>query len=165
VAYRRGQWSGRIRLFHQSSHLGDEFLLFPQAIEVERINLSFEMVEGLASFDWRQFRIYGGGGYILHTDTPLDRYSVQAGIEYASDVHVWRSARLVGGLDLRWWDETAWDTSLSAKAGLEFRSPFSAGRSLQLLAEYFSGNLPYGQFYDLKASYVGMGITFAFGSR
>ena len=165
VTYRRGRWSGRMRLFHQSSHLGDEFLLFPQAIAVERINLSFEMLEYLGSFDWRQFRVYGGGGYIVHSDTPLDRYAVQAGMEYASDVRIWKSARLVGGVDLRWWDETAWDTNLSAKVGLEFLSPVLTGRSLQFLLQYFSGNLPYGQFYDLKAQYVGVGITFAFGQR
>ncbi len=30
ISYRSGVWSARLRLFHQSSHLGDEFLLQPQ---------------------------------------------------------------------------------------------------------------------------------------
>ena len=31
LSYRNGPWSARGRIFHQSSHLGDEFLLLPSA--------------------------------------------------------------------------------------------------------------------------------------
>src|SRR2546428_12899020 len=55
VSYRGGGWSARLRLFHQSSHLGDEFLLQPQDVQpvplVQRINLSYEAVEMLGSYE------------------------------------------------------------------------------------------------------------------
>ncbi|MEK7826807.1 MAG: DUF1207 domain-containing protein [Thermodesulfobacteriota bacterium] len=51
LSYRNGPWSERARLFHQSSHLGDEFLLLPQRpeLKVTRMNLNFETIELLGA--------------------------------------------------------------------------------------------------------------------
>ena len=59
VSYRADKLSGFIRIHHQSSHLGDEFLLSnPQ---VTRINLSFEEVDLKISYDLTTWlRLYGG---------------------------------------------------------------------------------------------------------
>jgi len=59
LSWRRGHWSARARLFHQSSHLGDEFILNSEPIAVTRINLSYETLETLLSWDNHQFRLYG----------------------------------------------------------------------------------------------------------
>jgi hypothetical protein len=56
--WRRGDWSGRMRLYHQSSHLGDEFLLNTQP---QRVNLSFEAIEAIVAHDFGVVRVYGGG--------------------------------------------------------------------------------------------------------
>ncbi len=61
ASYRTGRLSGFLRLCHQSSHLGDEFILNSQT-PVSRVNLSFEEVDLKLSYDvasW--FRIYGSG--------------------------------------------------------------------------------------------------------
>lgn len=86
LSYRNGSWSARARLFHQSSHLGDEFLLQPQSPELKatRINLSFETIELLGAWEWEGLQFTAGPSYILHTDSDLKRYSVQAGIDYQS---------------------------------------------------------------------------------
>src|SRR6185503_17309890 len=49
LTFRAGRISGRLRPYHQSSHLGDEFLLRPSP--PKRVNLSFEAVEALLSVD------------------------------------------------------------------------------------------------------------------
>lgn len=48
VTYRTGDFSYRARLYHISSHLGDEFLL--NNPQVKRINLSYEVVDFLTSW-------------------------------------------------------------------------------------------------------------------
>ena len=51
------------RLFHQSSHLGDEFLLRTQT---QRVNLSYESVDLRFSYEIGDvLRLYGGGGLPL----------------------------------------------------------------------------------------------------
>ena len=51
LTYRHGSYSARFRLYHQSSHLGDELLPGDQA--PERVNLSVEVADALLSYEWR----------------------------------------------------------------------------------------------------------------
>jgi hypothetical protein len=44
TSYRTGPFSGFLRLHHQSSHLGDEFILNSET-PINRINVSFEEVD------------------------------------------------------------------------------------------------------------------------
>src|SRR2546425_2924084 len=59
LTYRHGSWSTRLRLYHQSSHLGDEYLLHTNA---QRVDLTFEAAELLVSKEIAQWRGDGGGG-------------------------------------------------------------------------------------------------------
>jgi Protein of unknown function (DUF1207)/BON domain len=166
ISYRSGEWSARLRIFHQSSHVGDEFLLQPldqQPLpQVQRINLSYEAIELLASLEQRGFRVYGGGTRIFASDTSLGRQRLQVGVDYRGNPLDWRTARLVAGLDLEAWDETHWDRDYSAKAGLMFRSPYGEARSTQILLEYYNGHAPHGQFFHLNVEYFGLGIAYVF---
>ena len=65
LSYRRGDNSVRLRLYHQSSHLGDEFLINRRP---ERINLSYESLELLYAYTFKQWRPYIGGEYLVHRD-------------------------------------------------------------------------------------------------
>jgi len=86
-----------LRIFHQSSHLGDEFLLRDR---VRRINLSYEQVEGKLSYTFfRALRLYGGGGYLFDQEpSDLDPWRVQYGVELTSP---WRFAN--GGITPKYW--------------------------------------------------------------
>ena len=83
-SYRKGALSGFLRIQHQSSHLGDEFLLNNPGIT--RINLSYEELDVKLSyqlFPW--LRLYGGGGYIVHRfPEDLGRGTTQWGVELVS---------------------------------------------------------------------------------
>src|SRR3989454_12545257 len=59
LTYRHGSWATRFRLYHQSSHLGDEYLLHTNA---QRVDLTFEAAELLVSKEIAQWRVCGGGG-------------------------------------------------------------------------------------------------------
>ena len=165
LSYRNGPWSARARIFHQSSHLGDEFLLLPQRPELKqtRINLSFETIELLGGWEWEGIRLTAGPSYILHTDTPLKRYSVQGGIDYLSTKTVYRpTVHPFASVLCHAWEETDWNLDVNAKAGINIRSPYTEKRAIQIFGEYYHGNLPFGQFYKLRAEYYGAGINVSF---
>ncbi|MFH1723073.1 MAG: DUF1207 domain-containing protein [Elusimicrobiota bacterium] len=161
LSFRRGRWSARARLYHQSSHLGDEFLLTSQPIAVERINLSFEVLEALVSWDSKQLRVYGGPSRILSTVTPLKRQRIQAGVEHLGRDAAILGGRLIAGIEWSAWQETAWIGSLGVKTGLLFSSPYQEARSVRLFAEYYTGQIPHGQFYRLRTRYFGFGFAFS----
>jgi hypothetical protein len=161
VSFRHDGFSSMLRLFHQSSHLGDEFLL---RTKTERINLSVEGVDLKVSYELGDpFRIYAGGGYLFHRDpASLDPWSVQYGLEFISP---WpprdRRWRPVLAADVQHREENDWSADLSLRGGIQIDGVL-ASRNLQILLEYFRGRSPNGQFYKDKIEYFGLGVHFHF---
>jgi hypothetical protein len=159
---RIGDFSAFSRVFHQSSHLGDEFLL---RTRLERVNLSFEGIDLKLSYDLPVgFRLYGGGRGLFHKEPEsLKVWSAQYGIEFRSP---WRmdfgGMRPIAGADFKNFEENDWSTDISARAGVEFENMQVLGRKFQILAEYFNGYSPSGQFYNEKIEYIGLGAHFHF---
>ncbi|OAI05888.1 DUF1207 domain-containing protein [Methylomonas methanica] len=162
---RTGQFSAFGRLYHQSSHLGDEFLLRKVNTTFERVNLSYEGVDLKLSYELPYgVRIYGGGGGLFHREpSALRKWSAQYGIEFRSP---WRldfaSMRPIIAADIKNYDQNNWSTDISARAGVEFDNSKVLGRKLQLMVEYFNGYSPSGQFYKDKVEYVGLGAHYHF---
>lgn len=148
VTWRRGRWSGRVRLHHQSSHLGDEYLLAHP--DVERVNLSLEALEALIAVDVERFRVYAGGGLILRSLPALDRALLHWGLEYRSRPFWTESGsdpmrlRFLGGVDLELLQLRGWEPALSGKLGLEAARPSFGAWSLVLVL--YRGHVPFGQF-------------------
>jgi Protein of unknown function (DUF1207) len=158
---RRGDFSTQLRFFHQSSHLGDEFLLRNR---VERINLSYEAIDALLSYElFDAFRVYGGGGGIVHSDPDLDPLFAHAGIEATSpEPIIGNSLFPVAAFDFQASEELDWDQNYSVRAGLELRTEVLEERRLQLMFEYFNGRSPNGQFFERELEYFGTGLHFYF---
>ncbi len=165
TSLRAGRFSVFSRLFHQSSHLGDEFLLSKIHSNFQRVNLSYEGVDAKLSYDLPLgLRIYGGGGGMFDRDpSTLKPWMAQYGAEFRSP---WRldfaALRPVAAADIKNFQENNWNTDLSARAGVEFENLQVLGRKLQILAEYFNGYTPSGQFYKNKIEYLGVGLHYHF---
>jgi Protein of unknown function (DUF1207) len=167
-AYRYGDFSALGRLFHQSSHLGDEFLL---SSRIRRINLSYEGIDFKLSHEfWRMpydgrsvLRLYGGGGYLFNVNpSSLAPWSTQVGLEVRSPWPPRASwYRPIAAFDLQNREENDWSADVSLRAGVQFDGVL-APRNLQLLLEYFRGRSPNGQFYREKVDYLGVGTHFHF---
>ena len=159
---RMGQLSAFARVFHQSSHLGDEFLL---RTRLERVNLSYEGADLKLSYELPYgFRVYGGGGGIFHKHpSTIKPWSIQYGLEFRSP---WRldfaAMRPLLAVDLKNHQQNDWNVDVSARAGFQFDTHQVFGRKLQFMIEYFNGNSPTGQFYKEKAEYLGIGAHYHF---
>ena len=161
LTHRRGPLSLRGRIYHQSSHLGDEFLLSQP--NVERINFSFEAVDVVASYEWLRWRVYGGGGLLLRRDPEdFERGYAEAGIEYRGQRLRWDLGRLIAGIDWRSFEEQDWNVATSVKAGIELGQADPGRRRIRVLAEYYDGFSPFGQFFDTEIRYAGIGVYFGF---
>lgn len=162
LSVKTGPFSAQARVFHQSSHLGDEYLLRNR---VDRINLSFEGVDLLASWNFGDvLRVYGGGGGLFRTDPgDLAPWFVQGGFELTSPYPLFTKLLYpVAALDIQAAEGIDWDAGYSARTGVEFRSAWLEGRRLQWLLEYFNGRSPNGQFFERHIEYFGTGLHFYF---
>ncbi|HKC50768.1 MAG TPA: DUF1207 domain-containing protein [Myxococcota bacterium] len=159
---RWGWFSVLFRVYHQSSHLGDEFLL---RTGTNRVNLSYEAVDIMPSIElWSWGRVYGGYGY-LYSREPSDLKPAywQLGGELKSPIAFWGWLRPIAGLDLKRTQEQSWSTDYSARLGVQFENEkvFKA-RRLLLLGEYYKGHSPNGQFFDNAIEFWGVGLHYFF---
>ncbi len=156
--------SAQLRLYHQSSHLGDEFLLRSRANQVSRVNLSYEGVDLIVSGDpWPWLRIYAGGGVIFHTTPDLHPLSAQAGVELQSPVAFFgNTVRPLAAFDYAGREENHWREELSGAAGIQLESPRLSRLRVQILANYFKGNNPNGQFLTRRIETLGIGVHLHF---
>jgi hypothetical protein len=164
TSYRTGAFSGFLRLHHQSSHLGDEFILNSQP-GLNRINLSFNELDLKISYELASwFRVYGGGGMLVGPDpSVLKRGTSQLGAELTSPWTLWDGkVRPVAYVDLQANARSNWKIASSVMAGIQFENARIGDRKLQLLAEYFSGPSPNGQFYAQNTEWIGLGLHLYF---
>lgn len=161
LSFRWEDLSMQLRVFHQSSHLGDEFLL---RTRTNRINLSYQSVDFKVSYDLLQVaRLYAGGGWLFGQDpASLDPWSVQYGLELYSPWPA-RPARWrpIAAVDVQQHQENSWSADVSARAGIEIDGVLLT-RKLMFLLEYFNGHSPNGQFYKDRVQYLGLGTHFHF---
>jgi len=158
----RKDWlSGQIRVYHQSSHLGDEFLLHN---DVKRVNVSYEGADLLLSADVRTWlRVYLGGGGIFHSTSNLDPFSIQAGAELQSPVaYLSGIVRPIAAFDYQSAEQLDWHENISVAAGFQIESPRLSRVRLQILGEFFTGNSPDGQFFVHRIKYAGIGAHIHF---
>ncbi|MGQ0809907.1 MAG: DUF1207 domain-containing protein [Nitrospiraceae bacterium] len=166
VSWRSGLVSARVRVFHQSSHLGDQFLLANP--EIKRISLSFEEAEAIVSLDapggWG--RLYAGGGYLVHkVPATLDPIKVQWGLElrgpaFRSPILDLRMTPIMGA-DFKTFEELKWSINTNVAGGLEWHRS-GRFRRFRLLVNYYHGFNPYGQFFAQKIQSVGIGVYLSF---
>jgi hypothetical protein len=161
LTWRSGANSARLRAYHQSSHLGDEFLLGNQP---ERINLSFESLELLLSRDQGRIRAFLGGEWLFHVDQPesLERWGAHRGLEWRARDSFLGLGRPVAGIDVKSWEEHDWDLDVAVSVGLERGSNRPGERRLRWMLDFYDGHSPYGQFFEDEVRYVGFGIYVGF---
>jgi hypothetical protein len=162
LSFKKENFSAMARVFHQSSHLGDEYLLSGQS--GERVNLSYEGVDLLLSFHLPLgFRVYGGGGYLFNRDPDdLEPGIAQTALEFRSPEAWWGGAiRPVAAIDLQSHEENDWDANVSVRAGFQLENPDFFSRKLLILLEYYNGSSPNGQFYARdNVEHIGLGLHF-----
>ena len=150
---RRGENNYRIRVYHISSHLGDDYI-FRNSITAPTPNsVNYEQLDFTYSRTVADWRLYGGLGAVLRKKEERDLLSAQLGAFYKKPSE--HLARLVGGVDMKFWQQTDFRPGIHGGIGLE------VGRTqnnLTFLLEGYSGFRPYSQYEQQQTSWIGVGV-------
>ncbi len=169
LTYAVDRWSFRLRLYHISSHLGDEFLCNRPHFMHKRVNPSFEALDFFTSYQFsKNLRGYFGPGVILHSDRsfPMKTFYVEYGAELRVlgkkiDYH-----RLYGtpflAIDIQNWQVRDWDFDITVKAGYEISKLAGIGRKMRVYAAYHHGFSEEGQFFLERTQYGEFGFSWGF---
>ena len=163
ISYRTAALSWRANLYHQSSHLGDEYLLHAKT---RRVEFSYEALSVTGSYELHEWRGYLGGEVIFRKEPhDLKTLMAQAGVEYYGSSPWWGRGTPVGGIDLKCTEEHHWALDASLSAGLEFRGdPPGDHRYIRIMLDGYRGFNPHGQFYtdNMRINYYGAGVYWGF---
>lgn len=167
IEFRRGSWSGRARIMHRSSHLGDELV---ETTGASRVEVGGEFVDAIVAWSpITDVRLYGGSAWIFRSYTDIlpavlnrgwnDRTLIQLGADGGMWPWMKGALGLVGGLDWRRAQRTNWQDSFAAAGGLALRTPRNGAR---LLVRYFTGVSLLEQFFLSKETYWALELNLDF---
>lgn len=158
----RGPWSGRLKINHWSSHIGDEMI---EGAGAERVDFTSETLEVLGAYQPGWLRIYAGGGVVfrssLENEIQLgpnfsDDYLMRGGADAQWQPWTRDDVTLNAALDLQTSDRTTWASRLSAQVGLTIHD---GPRSARLLLLFHDGPSPMGQFFLTNERYWGFELN------
>ena len=151
-------FSYRLRLYHASSHLGDEFII--DNPDINRENSSYESLEYILSYKIDGLRLYGGGSYIVRANSEIKEKptNVKLGFEYYYPVIFFKQEELIFASNFHMQERSDWRGSISILLGASIAK--SNTKEIRLMANYYSGNSVQGQFYEEKLRYYGLGLYF-----
>lgn len=167
IEIRRGEWSGRLRFMHRSSHLGDELV---ETTGAARVEVGGEFIDFMVAYSpVPDVRLYGGSAWIFRSYTNIlpalteqgwhDRTLVQLGVDGSTWPWMNGALGLVGGADWRRAQRTNWQDSFAAAGGFAIRTPTGSAR---LVARYFTGVSLLEQFFLSKETYWGLELSMDF---
>ncbi|GAB4030629.1 DUF1207 domain-containing protein [Spirosoma gilvum] len=150
---RRAENNYRIRVYHLSSHLGDDYIFRNQITAPSPNAVNYELLDFTYSRTVNNWRLYGGAGIVLRKTEERKPLSAQFGAFYKKpSTH---AARLVGGVDVKFWQQTNFRPGIHGGIGIELGR---TQNNLTFLLEGYSGFRPYSQYEDQQTAWIGLGL-------
>lgn len=167
MTYAYDRWSYRFRLWHLSSHLGDEFLLSNPGFD--RKNLSDEGVDFFVSYQMGPaIRLYAGVGYIFDRDEefPEKPFYVEGGTEIRvfgfKNCYDRLYVQPFLAMHFRSWQEHNHDIDQTYALGVEWSKIQGVGRKFRIFVEYHNGFSKEGQFCRERSDYFSVKTSYSF---
>lgn len=169
VTYASGPWSFRTRVYHISSHLGDEYLCNHHGSCKHRKNPSMEALDFFTSYQFSShLRLYFGPGWVFHSDPTfhIDPFYIEYGLELRILGTRFVYSRIYGtwffAVDVQNWQQRNWDFDFTAKLGYEISKLQGIGRKMRIYIDYHHGFSYEGQFFNKRTQYGEFGISWGF---
>lgn len=166
LSYAVNKWAFRLRVYHISSHLGDEYMVNHPG--VKRLNPSMEAIDFFTAYQvTKNLRFYIGPGWVFHSDSTfhIDPFY----IEYGGEARFWGTKnfyhKLYGtfffAFYIRNWQVNHWQFDVSPMLGYEWSKLQGVGRKMRIFINYHNGYSE-GQFFKERTSYGGFGLSWGF---
>jgi len=171
VTYAFDNWSFRWRIYHISSHIGDEFLLDHIDDGFERFNPSAEYTDFFVSNQFTDdIRLYGGAGLIIHQDPSFHCGPLYAEAGMEIKLHALeglsRKNNLYGipffAMHFRYNRVFKHHVDATYALGYEWGKIVGLCRKVRVFFEYHDGYSLEGQFCKFPTSYLALRMTYGF---
>lgn len=151
-------WSLVGQLYHESSHLGDEYA---ETFGATRIDWTREVSVAWAVWHRSRWKVMGGPSYALVEKPRLKRWGGSLGVDYRGSTFTFlgQPTRPIAGVFADGYQATDWKLGKDLKLGIAFPGA-KQGRELTLAFIFHDGKSTQRQFYTRDSRYLGMEIGF-----
>jgi len=145
----------RLRTFHISSHLGDDYLERHNDTLTNDKTVNYEQVDLTYMRMYGNNYLYAGAGYIYTIHVFRERFSFQAG-----GLMNFRESKPTGyfaGLDIKLLEENNFSPDIRSAAGINLKRKNKS--LLRIWAEYYSGRVPYSTIEYGRVNWIGAAMA------
>ncbi|NGX58137.1 MAG: hypothetical protein K940chlam3_01042 [Chlamydiae bacterium] len=169
ITYAYRCWAFRVRLYHISSHLGDEFLC--NNLGFDRRNPSSEYIDFFMSWVPNcDIRIFGGAGFIVRRDETFQhrRLYFEYGFDYYFPVARWFIPKscVLGrpflGAYIRNREDNDYKFDGTFVYGYEWSRLYCDYKKIRVFMEYHTGYSLEGQFSRLRTEYAAFVVYYGY---
>lgn len=167
VTYAVEDWSYRLRLYHISSHLGDEYMLAHPSII--RYNPAIETLDFFVAYQLiKELRVYAGVGDDFISDAGFKQhplffaYGFELKLDWWHDCYdrlLWRPFLAVY-IENR--EQDSWYFNQNYCLGMEVGPYDGAGRKVRLSLEWYDGFSADGQLTRFRTNYGQLKLAYSF---
>lgn len=165
LSFATKRWAHRLRIYHISSHLGDEYM--NRKHHAKRVNKSFEAIDYFASYMiTKDIRLYGGLGVVPHSDSEMHMKKLYAeyGLEVRAGRKEWKDLYGTPYLAMHFenWQDCDYKIDANFAIGYEWGKLNGLGRKFRVALEYHNGHCSEGQFSRSRSDYIQAMISWGF---
>lgn len=153
---RSGASTYRIRLFHQSSHLGDDYVIRNGITEPSSNPMNYEQLDITRSVQRGYHRHYYGIGYTVTPHAERKRIAFQLGYFFSRPTNKFPDSKFIYGADVKIMEQHGYRPSI--KLGIGYELGESHRNPPRLILEYYYGNLPYSRYESTVVQLLGIGL-------
>ncbi len=148
-------WTIRIRFYHLSAHMGDDYMIRNDINSYHKNNTNYEQLDVTASYLLKNFRFYFGTGIIVRSSHSRKPLEFTAGMDYLLSLNKKGTANFYAGFYADSKQEYNFTPAINIGAGVQLGNP---RRPVKILFTYFNGPLPYSVYEGRTAQWLGAGI-------
>jgi hypothetical protein len=154
-----GAWTLTGEIYHESSHLGDEY---GDRFGASRIDWTREVAAAWVTYGTGPVRVTGNLSYVLIDELPLDRPGAALAVDFRGRPvggFLGGQVRAVGGVFFEGAAATSWRISSSAKLGIAVARA-DGGREVGIALIAHDGLSTQRQFFRRESRYIGAELRF-----
>jgi len=148
----------RLGLFHQSSHLGDDYIIRNFIDSATLRTLNYEQLDFTYLRTYGVWAIYGLLGYNVSPHTVRKRLLLQGGGDWRASFSKVSGLAWVGGMDMKVYEHNDYRPNIRFGWGVELaREELPL---MKLLLTYYQGHLPYSTLEYQQVRLAGLSLIF-----
>jgi len=149
-------WTIRIRYYHLSAHMGDDYMIRNKITSYYNNNNNYEQLDVTASYLLKNLRFYFGAGVVVRAAQYKKPLVFTGGLDYLLSLNKKGTAKFYVGFYADSKQDHGFTPAINIGTGVQLGKPDR--RPIKILVTYFHGPLPYSVYEGRSVQWLGAGI-------